>query len=160
MEEKKTTVGHEAAKLLQKEAPSQDPIELEREMHRDYEKHVIECIERGKKEFAANFYVVVITKRERLLENVIRNYFTCRLSCPTPDWDQTVYLYERSRERVILLWTIPCKDACTYLAQYAKEVVPEERGLLNYVLQFHDGTLLALSKKLNGEKQDSNILDT
>jgi len=159
MNEEKETVGKIAVELRDKEAPTQDPIELEREMHKDYEKNVFEAIERGKKEHDSNFYVVVITKRERLLENIIRNYFTTRLSCPTPEWDQTVYLYERSPERIILLWVIPSKEACSYLQQYATQVDPSEHDLLRYVIQFHDGTLLKFSKKLNGEQEKSPLLD-
>ena len=33
----------------------------------------------------------------------------------------------------------------------ALEIVDEEKGLLNFVLKFTDGTLLAMAKKLNGE---------
>jgi hypothetical protein len=37
--------------------------------------------------------------------------------------------------------------------------IPEsERELLNFVLDFQDGTLLKLAKKLNGEEEDSPLL--
>lgn len=156
---RKKTVGEISSELKQKEAPTRDPIELQREMHKDYEKNIIQCALDNKKHYDSDFYIVVITKRERLLENVIRNYFLARSSCPTPDYDQAVYKYEMAKDRILFLWVIPCKDAVDMLTKYAREVVPEERQLLDFVLKFNDGTLLAWSKKLNGEKKDSNILD-
>ena len=101
------TVGQVSLELSQKAPESRDPIELQREMHKDYVKNVIECIERSKKDFSKDFFVVVITKRERLMENVLRNYFTSRLSCPTPDYDQTVYKYHVKTDEIDYLWSIP-----------------------------------------------------
>ena len=41
--------------------------------------------------------------------------------------------------------------------QNALQVVDEEKELLRFVLQFDDGTLLKLCKKLNGEETDTII---
>ena len=158
MDEKKKTVGAHAVEALQKESSSQDPIELEREMHRDYEKNIVEVLEKGKKEYPGNFFIVVITKRERLLENVLRNQYFSRSSCPSPDWDQVVYMYEKAQDRLLFLWVLPCRETCEHLTQYAKKVVPQERQLLNLVLNFNNGSLLRLAKQLNGEEADSPIL--
>ena len=157
-DEKRDTVGKISTDLLKQEPQSRDPIELQREMQQDYEKNIVGCIDSGKKQHAGNFYIVVITKKERLLENVLRNYFFTRESCPTPEWDQAVFSYNRKMDSIDFLWVIPSKDTCELFYRHAMEIVPEERVLLGYVLSFYDGSLLRLSKKLNGEADDSPLL--
>ena len=91
MTDNRPTVGRVATDLMKKQPDTLSPIEQMRENLTDYEKNVYECIATHRKVFPGVFYIVVLTKRERLLNNVIRNYFLARLSCPTPDYDQTVY---------------------------------------------------------------------
>lgn len=118
----------------------------------DYDKNLFETIDRLKKDWPRqNFYIVVITKRERLMTNVLRNYFMGRLSCPTPDYDQVVYEYDHKIDKINLLWVIPSKDTCTQMLADPLSVPFEERQLLRYVLDDADGTLLKLSKTKNGE---------
>lgn len=149
--EQRDTVGKISTDLLQKESPENNPVELEREMHTDYEKNFWECLDAYKKNYDGDFYVVVVTKRERLMPNVLRNYFFARTSCPTPEYDQAVYKYHAQDQRVEFLWVVPSKDSCEHLSYNRLQVVPEEQGLLHYVLQFIDGDLLTLAKKLNKE---------
>ena len=78
--------------------------------------------------------------------------------CPTPDFDQTVYKYNYKEQRHDFMWVIPSKDACIYLAEHYKEVAPEERMLLNFVLLFVTGELDKYAKKLNKEQPSSNII--
>ena len=158
MEERKK-VGALSAELLQQKPDTRDPIELEREMHKDYEKNVWDCVDRGKKENPGDFYVVVITKKERLMENVLRCFFTFRSTCPTPEYDQTLYRYHKDKDALEFLWTIPAKDICEMLLANAHDVVKEERDLLYFVMQFENGILLRKAKLLNGEKEDSVILE-
>lgn len=156
---KRETVGKISSDLKQKEAPTQSPIELEQEMHRDYEKNVYECIERSKKDFDGDFYVVVLTKREKLMDNVLRHYFLGRQSCPTPDYDQTVYHFHRDGDDLEYLWVIPDKESCQMLYANKAIVDPSEYELLDCVLRFMDGTLLREAKKRNKERADSNIIE-
>lgn len=149
------TVGKISSDLIIKTPETTSPIEQMRESLSEYDKNVWECIERSKATFPGDFYVVVLTKNERLMQNVYRNYFYARLSCPTPDWDQTVYKYKRKNDQVVFMWVIPSKDACEYLTVNQSYVVKEEQMLLRFVLAFNDGTLLKLAKDLNGEKDDS-----
>lgn len=153
------TVGQKSLELAQKQPDTRDPIELQRKMQEDYVKNVVECLERGKKSITGSFYVVVTIKKERLMSNVIRNYFFPRKSCPTPEWDQSVYRYDVKKDDIEFLWIIPSKDTCALFKENILEIAQEERELLNYILMFEDGTLFKLAKRLNNEKDDSIILD-
>lgn len=156
---KKKTVGKLALELAQKAYDdthtAHDQME---ESLSDWDKNIFECIDKSKKDYAGDFYLVVITKKERLLTNVLRNYFMTRVSCPTPDYDQAVYRYNKKDESLDFLWVIPSKDACLMLKDNAILIMPEERQLLQFVLDFADGSLFQLAKKLNGETADSILL--
>jgi hypothetical protein len=156
---KRPTVGKIATDLAQKKPDTLSPIEQMQEQLTDYDKNIMECIATNKKQFTnTDFYVVVITKKEPLLQNVIRHYFTGRLSCPTPDYDQTLYKYFHADDRLDFLWVIPSKDTCQMLLSHAHEIIPEEWALLRYVTQFADGTLFKMAKNMNGERDDSVLL--
>lgn len=157
--DRKETVGKIASDLLKKQPDSLSPIENMREQLTDYEKNLFECVDRYKNILPFNFFVVVITKKEPLMPNVLRNYFYARISCPTPDYDQTVYQYLHKDEALNFLWVIPSRDTCLILKENALRVVPEERQLLDFVLSFSDGSLFKLAKKLNGEVEDSPRLE-
>ena len=133
--------------------------DIKDEALKDFEMHIGKCIDEGYKSFPSDFYVVVETKKEPLLPNVIRNYFFCRESCPTPSPDNTVYQFHRSSSTLMLLWVIPSKLACEMFRDRALEIPSEQKELLGYVLDFFDGTLFRLAKKLNGEKIDSPLLE-
>ena len=157
-EEKRDTVGKISLELSQKAPETRDPIEQMREQLTDYEKNIVDCVMRCRQEFEGDFYVVVATKKERLMQNVLRNYFWGRLTCPTPQYDEAVYKYDRNAEEVQFLWVVPSKDTCEVMKAHAMEVIAEERELLDFVLKFYDGTLLRVAKKLNGERDDSPLL--
>ena len=153
------TVGKISQELLQKEPETRDPIEIQREVHKQYEKNIIDCIDRHKGVYTGDFYLEVITKKERLMQNVLRNYFFATQECPTPTYDQTVYKYHRATDTPEFLWVVPAKDICEMLTINAIDVAKSERELLNFVLEFNDGTLLKRAKKLNGECEDSPLLE-
>jgi hypothetical protein len=153
------TIGKISSDLIVKPLETTSAIEQMQEQLTDYDKNIMECVDRCKNDFPGDFYVVVITKRERLMQNVIRNYFYGRLSCPTPDWDQTVYKYSRMNDDLVFMWVIPSKQACEEITMNKHLIPPEEWRLLEYVLAFNDGTLLRLAKDLNGEKKLSVELE-
>lgn len=157
-EEKRDTVGKVALELMQKEPYTLDPIEQMREQLGEYEQNIIECVLSHRNEYEGDFYVVVATKKERLMENVLRNFFWARKTCPTPQYDEAVYRFDREAEEIQFLWVVPSKDTCIVMKNHINEVISEERELLNFVLQFYDGTLLRIAKRLNGEADDSPIL--
>jgi hypothetical protein len=148
----KETVGKLSTELLPKKVDDTHCAEEQmREQLTDYDRNIYEAIERGKKEFTGDFYVVVISKRERLLSNIYRLYYLTRASCPTPDHDQTVYKYHRKSEHIEFIWVIPDQQACQYLTLNALTLHKEEKVLLNFVLLFADGTLFQRAQQLNGE---------
>lgn len=156
---KRDTVGKIAGELLLKQPDSLSPIDNMREQLTDYEKNLFECIERHKNTMLDDFFVVVITKKERLMPNVLRNYFFACVACPTPNYDQIVYKYFKKEERLDFIWVIPSQDTCHLMKENALQVPPEEKQLLDFVLNFADGSLFKLAKKLNGEVDDSPLLD-
>ena len=160
MEPKKVhTVGKVSAELAAQDLHPQNPIELERAMHKDYEDNVYQCIERGKKEYKNDFYVVVLTKRERIMKNVLRHYYLHRATCPTPNYDQTVYRYHHEHDALEFMWVIPGKDTCEFMRDNALQVPELQRDLLRFVLDFYDDTLMKMAKKLNGEYLETPLIE-
>lgn len=155
---KKKTVGAHSLELSKKAPESTDPIELERAMQEDYMKNLIEAVDIAVKKWKHDFYVVVITKNEKLMPNVFRNYFTATQACPTPTYDQSVFKYKHDTGQLEYIWTVPSKDSCLYLLENRHLVVQEEKELLYLVTKFADGSLFKLAKKLNGEQIDSPLL--
>lgn len=133
-------------------------VDLQAGMQEEYMDELLNCIDQNYSKFDKEFYIVVLTKAEKILKKVVRNYFFARQSCPTPDFDQSVFKYNKESEKIDFMWTIPSLDACEYLIKHATEIPTNERELLGFVAQFVTGKLLERSKKLNGEVKDSNIL--
>lgn len=148
---KRETVGKISTDLLAKEPESRDPIELQREMNKSYASELENCVLEFRKSNARDFYVSVLTKKERLMENVLRNYFFPLHACPTPTYDQAVYKYNHEDERIEFLWVIPSKDTCELFMANADQIVPEERDLLRFISSMYNGSLLQLARKLNNE---------
>lgn len=152
------TVGKVASELMAKAPESSDPIEIERSMQGEYIDELIKCINDNKNIMNGNFFIVVLTKNEKLMPNVFRNYFYARHTCPTPNYDQSVYMYDAKDEVLSYLWTLPGRDVAHHLKDNALKVHPDERQLLDFVLQFADGSLFRRAKKLNGEEDTSSLL--
>ncbi len=153
------TLGSLSQELLAKEPDTLDPIELQQEIQRDsYEHEMLEALERGKKKYAGDFYIVPINQRFRLFPNVIRTYFIDRLSCPTPDFDQTVFHYDKKADALIFLWCIPDKETCEWMKSNILSIEPEYRQLLQFVLEFYDGSLLNKAKRLNKEEEQDLVI--
>ena len=156
----KKKVGELAYELLSKPEKNVSVIDQTRANLEAFEKNMFECAERGKQEHRGVFYIVVITKKERLMPNVLRNYFFHRTTCPTPDWDQSVYQYNPSDDAFVYLWSVPAKDVCEYLLHHKLVVDHTEHELLKNVLDFYNGKLLAKAQELNGEKKNSILLES
>lgn len=152
------TVGKISSDLLINDTIAVDTIEQQRENQKDYIKELLICIDRAKKIYEGSFYIIVITKKERLMQNVLRHYYFPTSTCPTPDWDQTVYYFDKTNERLEYFWTIPDKSTCHFLRENAYRVPKDQWELVDYVIKFEDGSLLKMAKKLNGEEEKSPLL--
>lgn len=149
------TAGKLASDLMLKSPDSTDPIEIQRKMQEEYMKELLDCVDAGYKKYPGNFFIVVETKNEKLLPNVFRNYFINRQTCPTPNYDQSVFRYNREAGQIEYIWTVPSRDASHHLKDNMLIVAKEERDLLNFVLKFDDGTLYKICKKFNNEKDET-----
>lgn len=157
-EEKRDTVGAISSELIQKPLESATPFEQMSEQLSDWDKNLFMCLETHKKELEGDFYLVVITKKEKLMQNVIRNYFFATKSCPTPTWDQTLYAYNRIDDTITFIWTIPDRATCLVMSRHRSMVQTDQMELLKFVLDFEDGTLLNLAKQLNNEIETPPVI--
>jgi hypothetical protein len=151
LKQDKKTVGQHSVELNSKKPDSANVIDLQRSMQSEYTKYFLETLYEGKKQYQDDFYIVVITRRDRLMDNVVRNQFLHRKSCPTPDYDQVAYKYNKKDDNITFLWVLPDKTTAQLLKENALLVAGEEKELLRYVLEDSAGDLLIKSKKLNGE---------
>lgn len=158
MSKKKETIGKTVYDLLQKTDildKTVTSVDIRDEALKDYEENVLLAVKDGKKKFDSDFYVIVLLKRERVMNPVIRKYYFARESCPTPDYDQAVYRYNKELDSLDFLWVVPSKPACEQIYEETLlnplNILPEEKELVNFVLSFYEGDLLAQSKRLNEE---------
>lgn len=147
------TVGAISQKLLKKEVDNTHSAHEQMvEQLTSYDAHIHQCIDIHKKKWPNhNFYVEVQGKKERLMPNVIRNFFIGKFACPTPTYDQTLYYYNCSDEQLQFMWVIPSKHTCVFMIQDPSNIPLEERQLLGFVYAFADGTLMRIAKERNKE---------
>ncbi len=149
----KRTAGQVATDLMQRDVYGDITAgERMQEMLSEYERGVIDAVNSGKNSYTgSDFFIVALTKREQLMQNIIRNYFIPRKSCPTPQYDQTVYRYVSKDDRLDMLWTLPSIAAIQNLLAHKHELDPSFFQLLQFVLDFLDGKLEKLAQVLNNE---------
>ncbi len=148
----KDTVGKLSYELLRGDDYADHSVgEQMSEQLKDYESNIYQCVDRGKADYTGDFYIVVITKRERLMPNVMRQYFFHRLSCPTPDYDQTLYKYNRKDDQIEFVWVVPAKPVVEEMRDNRTQMDLSLQELLKFVLDFCDGTLDQKARSLNNE---------
>ena len=123
--------------------------ELSKEMNKDYMSTLIDTALKAKQKYDGTYYVVVLTKREKLIQTAIRNFFVARKSCPTPSYEQTVYRFNPKDESLEFLWIVPSKDIAKgmYSQRYNLELCGD--SLLPFVVDFFEGRLYNKAIKLN-----------
>lgn len=156
MKQQRNTVGKSSTELLKKSHQNvHSAHDQMREMLTDYEKNIHEAILAGCKQFDGDFFITVLFKKERLMNNVVRNYYFPRQSCPTPQYEQAVYHYKRDVGDIEFLWVVPSLEACVTMITEARFAHQDERQLLQFVLDFRDGALLRKAQELNGELKNT-----
>jgi len=151
-------VGKLARDLQLQDDQKINPIDLQREIQKgnnsddSYESHLIQCLERGKQSMEGPFFVVVLFKKERIMQNVVRNYFFFRHTCPTPEYDQTVYWFDPKTEELRYLWSVPDKKTAYEIYLSRHELPAEYEELGRFCQEFIDGVLDRKCAELNGEE--------
>jgi len=144
--------------VIDKYSTQQDEIELgdlkKDEMER-YFNYLTMAMDTGKKMFNGNFFIEVAKKRERLMPQILPRIFALpRSTCPTPFYDQDVYIYNREDDCLDFVWAVPDPDTCDQLANNMNNLCLEDKELLEFVFKYKDGSLLRMARKFNGEKED------
>jgi succinate dehydrogenase flavin-adding protein (antitoxin of CptAB toxin-antitoxin module) len=155
--QRRPTAGELAIKAML-EPNKVSPFEAAKGFFKDYWKSVEECISTHKKMavFKDNdFFVVVLTKKERLLQPLLRQYFVGTLACPIPNYDQTIYKYHKGHDAIEFVWTIPDRETCKYFLKYPNLLTDEEKTLLPHIIAFKDNELYKKMKELNNEEADN-----
>lgn len=136
------TVGEEAYKRLLNPDSKQGIIETQQEIDKKYFSEIEDCVRKhkGKPNFEGDFFIVVLVKKERLMENVVRRYFIARQTLPTPAFDQTVWRYRKGGE-LEYIWTIPDHNTCQEIFHHPEKVPGDERWLAEMVNSFMGGRL-------------------
>lgn len=149
----KETVGkqiHDIASQYQLDQAS--PEELGQEMlAKQFEEAFLSWVDQGKAAYPGDFYIVMNLKLEQSLNYTPHMIPELRQSAPTPFFDQTVWKYHKSEDRVEFIWVVPDLQACLNLRANALELPEDQKELLGFVLDYYDGTLLNKAKQLNGE---------
>jgi len=155
----KKTLGAHSVELARQSPVDATSDELQNEIHRgtqskkSYEEQIWDAVAAGLNHPAieGDFFIVVLFKKERHLTNVVHQYFFPRQSCPTPEFDQTVYHYRRKDQKIKYIWTVPDVATCKWLPLKEKELEQDERHLLKMVKDFTSGNLDLLCRRLNNE---------
>ena len=146
----------EAGKIPQ----TQNASELADASLSDWDKIMLECYNLGRKGLPnRDFFIEILGKWERIYGSdrpKIRLYPFVRKSCPTPNYDHTVFKYNHKDDTIDYLWTLPDKDTYNWYLENANIVHPDRWELLKMILRDHEGDLLRQCKKLNGELIEEN----
>lgn len=152
--EKREKVGKlsvDLATKVTKEDYNHTVEEQRNEQLSQYDKNLYECFDTNKKKYPGIFYLVVITRSDKVLTNILRHQFFTRHSCPTPQFDQCVYQCHKDWSTPKIMWVIPCEQYAQELRDNKLTVPQELWGLLRYVLDYYDGVLLKVAMKLSHE---------
>lgn len=120
--------------------------------HTGYLESLQNAVKRGETLYEGDFHVILLMRRDRILQNVLRDMFFPRKSCPTPTYDQTVFYFHRDTGDLEFLWTLPAKEVCKELIRFYDYLTPEEKALANHVIRWRNGDLLKIVKRINKEE--------
>jgi hypothetical protein len=142
IEERNKTVGEIARDLILKKDTKQGIVDTQREVDKEYFQEIEKCVlAKPHCNWKDPYYIVILHKKERLLENVVRRYFFGRQTLPTPDYDQTVWRYYPSTGNLEFIWCIPDKNTTLWMWDNPESIVDDQKHLLKFVLEFIRGSL-------------------
>lgn len=150
----KRTVGQLAYDMHLK---PQDPITFFEQAKLDMsglDKVIKECHDLGKKGLPnKDFFIEIQIKWERVFEDRVYHILPfVRRSCPTPQYDQTVFRYKHKDDLLEYMWTLPDQETYNFYRDNTAAVTPDRYVLLKHVLEDVSGDLLnkvdAINKQL------------
>jgi len=149
---KEKTAGQLIWENLERPSGPVNVIDQQQEMVKDYMEKFNKIIQENKSKFKDVLYLVILLKTDYLLPGLIRPFFFLRQSAPTPHYHQSVFKYTHNDDKLELLWTLPNKESCLYLYENAITLDENEKTLLQYIIDFYNGTLLQKAQLLNNEE--------
>lgn len=151
-EERRHTVGEKVLESYNKPTDENKVIDLSMYQMEKLEAGFEECYKLAKKHSPdKRFYMVMWVKREMLFgDKVLRPYFISRRSCPTPQYDQTVFKCDPGSHPEFL-WTLPDKETYNFYLINRHVIPPDRWNLLKFVLEDEKGELLNKAQVLNNE---------
>lgn len=135
------TVGQYVYKNLEAKPEFYDPQEVQRAMESSICYNIEKAIERGAKQWD-HFYLVFLLRFEHFLPGALRPFYIPRQTRPTPDWDMSLWEYDRNWEKPKYLWTLPDKETGLMMLSNPSGVPDHAKELLGYVQKFHKGELV------------------
>ena len=134
------TVGQYVYKNLSEKPEFYDPQEIQRAMQGSTCVHLEECIQRGSKVFD-HFYVVYLLRYEILAPGALRGRFWYRQTRPDPDWDTSLWEYNKADNKLLFHWSLPDKETGLMMLSNPSGVPDHAKELLGFVQKFHKGEL-------------------
>lgn len=95
-------------------------------------------------------YIHLNIIKDRAVANYVKMLWVARTSCPDPFYNETVWKYEHADDSVSLLWSLPDPQACKDLLKYQGNAQGYEKVVVDFVVNYKNGTLLELANKENG----------
>lgn len=119
-------VGQAVYDILKGPAETTTVEEILDEYSTKFCKELEDTINSNEKKFANNFYVFVLSNKEMWAENVVRNWFIARATCPDalemvaqyPNHCKILYEVNKKTDEVTLKWTIPGINDCISIMKH------------------------------------------
>lgn len=157
MSSMRETVGKLYTDLKSKQQDKATVFEHTQTTQADFIPSLVALVEKDKHKTNSDLFVEVCLRRNQFMPDVIERYMKSRHTCPTPFFDRSVFHYDRKLDAIFFLWHVPSMEECDYYVNNALNLRSDEKEALQNVLDFRDGTLLRVAKKLNGEVNDDEL---
>lgn len=135
------------------------PFEVVSEIGNDFMPKLMAMVERDKRKSAGrDFFIEVCAFMNPLMLDVPEYRMISRWTCPTPFYDRGAFHFIAKDDRLEFLWFVPSPKECAYYLDNMLNLTDGEREAAKTVLDFKDGTLLRIAKKLNGETENDELI--
>ncbi len=126
-----------------------DTWETTQEREKEIMKNMAQFVATKKDEIKGDFFVMLLSKKEKFLEQVIRDRLFALRACPTPNYGQSIWKYHFADDRLEFIWTVPPKEVVMFLKRYPIEMNDMCGDLIKNIFDFIDGTLDKRTVELN-----------